>query len=57
MSDLALVYTTTVGLEAANLGIPVAVAGATHYRGRGFTHDVTGPRSSSTLMRSPDLAR
>ena len=39
-SDLVLCYTTTVGLEAAARGIPVAVAGATHYRGRGFTIDV-----------------
>ena len=26
--------------------------GATHYRGRGFTYDVTGPRSKLELMRS-----
>jgi hypothetical protein len=36
-TDLVLCYTTTVGLEAALRGIPVAVAGDTHYRGRGFT--------------------
>jgi hypothetical protein len=40
ISDLALCYTTTVGLEAAVRGIPVAVGGRTHYRGRGFTIDV-----------------
>jgi hypothetical protein len=40
ISDLVLCYTTTVGLEAAVTGIPVAVAGRTHYRGRGFTTDV-----------------
>jgi hypothetical protein len=33
------VYTTTVGLEMALKGIPVVVAGQTHYRGRGFTYD------------------
>ena len=42
LSDLVLVYTTTVGLEAATRGRPVAVAGRTHYRGRGFTIDLEG---------------
>jgi len=39
VADLGLVYTTTVGLEMAMSGLPVVVAGQTHYRGRGFTHD------------------
>jgi len=39
ITDLGLVYTTTVGLEMAMRGIPVLVAGQTHYRGRGFTYD------------------
>jgi hypothetical protein len=34
-----LVYTTTVGLEMALQGLPVIVAGQTHYRNRGFTID------------------
>ncbi len=38
-ADLGLVYTTTVGLEMAMRGIPVIVAGQTHYRHRGFTYD------------------
>ncbi|MFW5713962.1 MAG: hypothetical protein ACOCYU_04755, partial [Brevefilum sp.] len=38
-ADLGLVYTTTVGLEMAMRGIPVIVAGQTHYRNRGFTYD------------------
>lgn len=38
-ADLGLVYTTTVGLEMAMRGVPVIVAGKTHYRGRGFTMD------------------
>jgi hypothetical protein len=42
LSELVLVYTTTVGLEAAARGVPVAVAGRTHYRGCGFTIDVDG---------------
>lgn len=39
ITDLGLVYTTTVGLEMAMRGIPVVVAGQTHYRNRGFTQD------------------
>jgi hypothetical protein len=39
ISDLGLVYTTTVGLEMSLKGIPVIVSGHTHYRGRGFTYD------------------
>ena len=39
ISDLGLVYTTTVGMEMAMAGIPVIVAGKTHYRSKGFTFD------------------
>jgi hypothetical protein len=39
IANLGLVYTTTVGLEMAMRGIPVLVAGQTHYRNRGFTYD------------------
>lgn len=39
LADIGLVYTTTVGMEMAMTSIPVVVAGKTHYRGRGFTHD------------------
>lgn len=39
MTDIGLVYTTTTGLEMAMSGIPVVVAGITHYKGNGFTHD------------------
>lgn len=39
LADLGLVYTTTVGMEIAMRGVPVIVAGKTHYRGRGFTLD------------------
>lgn len=39
ITDIGLVYTTTVGLEMALKGIPVVVAGKTHYRDRGFTYD------------------
>ena len=39
LADLGLVYTTTVGMEMAMSGVPVIVAGQTHYRGKGFTLD------------------
>jgi hypothetical protein len=39
IASLGLAYTTTVGLEMAMRCVPVIVAGATHYRGRGFTLD------------------
>jgi hypothetical protein len=37
LASLGLVYTTTVGMEMAMRGVPVIVAGDTHYRRRGFT--------------------
>jgi hypothetical protein len=39
LASLGLVYTTTVGMEMAMRGVPVIVAGDTHYRRRGFTLD------------------
>jgi hypothetical protein len=39
IADLGLVYTTTVGMEMAMSGVPTAVGGQTHYRGKGFTSD------------------
>jgi hypothetical protein len=42
-SDAVLVFTSTTGLEAAMRGVPVIVAGQTHYRGKGFTVDVATP--------------
>ena len=39
ISDLGLVYTTTVGMEMAMSGVPVVVSGNTHYRNKGFTLD------------------
>ncbi len=52
MSDLVLTYTTTVGLEAAVRGKQVAVAGDMHYRGRGFTTDLSGPNDLAEVMTS-----
>jgi len=39
ITNLGLVFTTTAGLEMSMVGIPVIVAGETHYRGKGFTYD------------------
>jgi hypothetical protein len=39
LADLGLVYTTTTGMEMAMSGLPVIVAGQTHYRAKGFTID------------------
>ncbi|MGH9460054.1 MAG: hypothetical protein ACRD1X_02465, partial [Vicinamibacteria bacterium] len=39
LAQCGLVYTSTVGLEMAMLGLPVVVAGETHYSGKGFTLD------------------
>lgn len=39
IADLALVFTTTAGLEMCTRGIPVAVSGGAHFRGKGFTID------------------
>lgn len=39
LADIGLVYTTTTGMEMAMSGLPVVVAGQTHYRARGFTQD------------------
>ena len=39
LATVGLVYTTTVGLEMVMSGVPVIVAGQTHYRDKGFTYD------------------
>jgi hypothetical protein len=39
LANVGLAYTTTVGLEMAMRGVPVVVAGKTHFRDRGFTMD------------------
>ena len=54
LSDLVMTYTSTVGMEAAALGRPVAVSGAAHYRGKGFTIDVEGPGDLPALMVADD---
>lgn len=53
IADLGLVYTTTVGMEMAMSGVPVIVAGKTHYRGKGFTLD---PDSWESYFQTIDRA-
>ena len=57
IANLGLVYTTTVGMEMAMSGIPVIVAGSTHYRGKGFTIDPNSWQSYydaiNTVLTSP----
>ena len=60
-ADLGLVYTTTVGLEMAMSGVPVIVAGETHYRNRGFTLDPEGwvryYKTIKAVLEEPSLYR
>ncbi len=51
-SDIGLVYTSTTGLELALAGTPVVVAGETHYRGKGFTTDVSSPEEFVRVLDS-----
>jgi hypothetical protein len=55
MSDQVLVYASTTGLEAANRGIPVAVAAKVHYRERGFTWDLDRPADLEGFMAAAGL--
>lgn len=50
ISDLVLVYSSTAGLEGAIMGKPVLVAGKTHYRGQGFTNDITRTEEYLSLL-------
>lgn len=40
-ADVGLVFSSTTGVELALAGTPVIVAGQSHYRGKGFTTDVS----------------
>jgi hypothetical protein len=50
IADLGLVYTTTVGMEMVMSGVPVVVAGKTHYREKGFTLDPDSWNSYFNLL-------
>jgi len=49
-ADAGLVFITTVGMEMAMSGLPVIVAGQTHYRGKGFTLDADSWESYFSLL-------
>lgn len=57
-ADIGLVFTTTVGMEMAMIGLPVIVTGQTHYRGKGFTLDVDSWETYfitlNRVLESPD---
>jgi len=48
--DVGIVYNSTVGLEMATQGIPVVVAGKTHYKGYNFTYDPETPTAYHRLL-------
>lgn len=50
LSQALLVYTSTIGLEAAVEGKPVLMAGRVHYAGRGFTFDAGSPEDYRNLL-------
>jgi hypothetical protein len=50
--DVGLVLTSTTGVELALQGKPVIVAGNTHYRGKGFTVDVSSPAQFQAALDS-----
>jgi hypothetical protein len=53
LSEMVLVYSSTIGLEAALSGKPVVVAAEVHYRGKGFTYDVTSPADLISILSDP----
>ena len=65
-ADVGVVLTSTAGMELALFGKPVIVAGHTHYRGKGFTIDVSSPAEFTAALdaavadptaHAPDLSR
>jgi len=41
MTDIGVIHTSTVGLEMAIEGKPAVLISETHYRGKGFTYDIS----------------
>jgi hypothetical protein len=54
-SRLKIVYSSTLGLEAALRGLPIIVAGDVHYRGKGFTVDVQSKIEYIHFINNPKL--
>jgi len=53
IADRVIVYSTTVGLEAARLGKQVLVCGKTNYRGKGFTTDIESRDHLQKVLAQP----
>ena len=53
ISDLRVVYTTTMGLEFALEGLNTLVLGDSHFRNKGFTTDVTSPGHLREILSHP----
>lgn len=53
--DTAIVYRSTVGLEASYIGTPVIVSGYTHYRDLGFTYDVSSTEEIEAMLHRNEL--
>lgn len=57
VADVGLVHTSTVGMELALEGIPCILVGESHYRGCGFTLDVTTADEYFALLEQWDVSR
>jgi hypothetical protein len=51
--DAAIVFNSTVGMEAAYDGVPVITTGDTHYKNLGFTYDPVTPHDYFGLLKKP----
>lgn len=56
-ADRPLVFTGTVGLEAAAMGKTAVIAGRTHYGSKGFTIDPKSPTEYLAALDAEDLPR
>jgi hypothetical protein len=50
-SDVVLVYTSTVGMEATYFGTPVVTAADSHYAKKGFTYDPETKEEYAKILR------
>jgi hypothetical protein len=55
-ADLVLAYNSTAGLEAVMRGRPTIVSGRPHFRGKGFTTDVSTRAEFSAALATARLA-
>lgn len=54
-ADVVLVYTTTVGMEAATMGKPVITGGKAYYGGYGFETQATNVEHYRQMLADPNL--